>query len=193
MGLPMQSPQEKLYTYGDILSWDTDVRYELYDGVPVALASPTDEHQRVSGELFGQLRDFFKGKPCQVRFAPLDVRIFEGISDRPEDAKIIVQPDLLVICDRDKLDKQGVHGAPDFIIEVLSPNTERNDRYTKFNYYQRAGVREYWIVDPSAKHVQTFILENSRYIAQVYSEEQKVPAGIFDGLEIDLEPVFADA
>lgn len=192
MGLPMEKPQNERYTYADLLSWDTDIRYELYDGVPVALASPSPEHQRIVRHLLVGLEDYIQKNGCggEVFPAPLDVRIFEGTSDRPEDVIITVQPDLMVVCDRDKLDEKGVRGAPDFIIEVLSPTTERNDRYTKFSYYQRAGVREYWIVDPSAKHVQTFLLEEGRYIAQVYSGEQKVSSGIFEGLEIDLEPVF---
>jgi len=179
-----------VYTYADLLEWDEQTRYELYDGEAVALASPSDEHQRIVGEMFGQFRDFAKDKPCQIRFAPLDVRLFAEDGDRPEDTTTVVQPDLLVVCDKDKLDRHGVHGAPDFVLEVTSPSTHRNDLYVKFSLYQRAGVREYWIVDPEARAVQTLTLENGRYMAQVFTRTDQAPVRIFPGLTIDLTAVF---
>ena len=188
MALPQK---QEFYTYADLLGWETTARFELYEGEPVALASPSDEHQRLLGELFVQFRSFTEGKPCQVRFAPLDVRLFQGAEDRPDRVDTVVQPDLLVVCDRDKLDRHGVRGAPDFVLEITSPATRRYDLSYKFRLYQRAGVREYWIVDPEAKVIQTFVLENGRYMVQSFDQENGMaPVSIFDGLEIDLIAVF---
>ena len=139
----MALPQEKRYTYADLLSWDDDVRYELYDGVPVALASPTFEHQRICGELLRQLANYALGRSCEVVQAPLDVRLFEQDGDTPEDVDIVVQPDLLAVREKSKIDHRGVHGAPDLVIEVLSDSNRRNDQLIKYRWYQKAGVKEY--------------------------------------------------
>ena len=117
-------PAEKRYTYADLLDWDSSVRYELYDSQPVALASPSDVHQEVSGELFVQLHDYLRGKRCKVYSAPFDVRPFEGQEDRPEDVDTVVQPDLLVVCDPEKVDRRGVHGTPDLVVEILSESSQ---------------------------------------------------------------------
>ena len=187
-----QAAQEpRRYTYSDLMQWDDGKRYELYDGVPVALASPSDVHQEVSGELFSQLHDFLKGKPCKVYSAPFDVRLFDTADDRPEDSENVVQPDLMVVCNKDKVDRHGVHGAPDLVIEITSPSTRRNDRFVKFNLYQRAGVREYWIVDPDARVVLVHTLEEGQYhAADAYAAGSTVPVGIFDGFSVDLSEVF---
>ena len=183
---------ESVYTYADLLEWDEETRYELYDGDPVALASPTPDHQRVVRQMLVQIEAFISGSGCRGEAfpAPLDVRLFEEDGDRPEDTTTVVQPDLLVVCDKDKLDRHGVHGAPDFVLEVTSPSTHRNDLYVKFSLYRRAGVREYWIVDPEAKAVQTFTLEDGRYMAQVFTRTDQAPVRIFPGLTIDLTAVF---
>jgi Uma2 family endonuclease len=183
--------QDLGYSYADLLEWDDSVRYELYNGQPVALASPTDVHQLISGELFRQLANYLVGKRCKVYAAPFDVRLFEQAGDRPEDVDTVVQPDLLVICDADKVDRRGVHGAPNLIIEILSPSTQRNDRLIKYNLYQKAGVPEYWIVDPSSRSVSVYVLEDGAYYAAVvYSADASVPVGIFDDCQIDLRTVF---
>jgi Uma2 family endonuclease len=101
-----------------------------------------------------------------------------------------VEPDISVICDPSKLDEKGCKGAPDFIIEILSPSSARNDLVLKFNLYLKAGVREYWIVDPDANSVQVFILENGRYISASYGDTEKVPVSVLPGLEISLGDVF---
>ena len=189
----MALAQEKnpSYTYGDMLNWDTDVRYELYDGSPVALASPSDVHQEIVGELFGQLREYLKDKPCKPYFAPFDVRLFERKGDAPDDVDTVVQPDLMVVCDKSKVDRRGVHGAPDLIIEVLSPSSERYDRFNKLNLYQKAGVREYWIVNPESRSVQTFVLEDGHYTFPAYVEGGgELAVTIFPDCVIDLSAVF---
>lgn len=187
----MPQPKESQYSYADLLEWDENIRYELYDGLPVALASPSSIHQMISGDLFSQLYSFLKGKGCQVFSAPLDVRLFEKFEDSPESISTVVQPDLMVVCDKEKIDRRGIRGAPDMIIEIASNSTHRIDRLTKFNLYQRAGVREYWIVDPSTKIVSVYLLKNGSYRMQsVYSSDSIIPVGILDGCKVDLSSVF---
>lgn len=184
-------PAEKRYTYADLLDWDTSIRYELYDGQPVALASPSDLHQEVSGELFVQLHAHLRGKRCKVYAAPFDVRLFEGQEDSPEDVDTVVQPDLLVVCDPKKVDRRGVHGAPNLVVEILSESTRRNDRWTKFRMYQQAGVGEYWIVDPMAQVVSVHVLEEGAYPSPaVYKRDSILPAAVLEGCQIDLSTVF---
>lgn len=184
-------PQEKRYSYADLLSWDDNTRYELYDGQPVALASPTDVHQIILGELYLQLGNYLKGKKCKAYLSPFDVRLFEQEGDSPEDVDTVVQPDLMVVCDQGKVDRHGVHGAPDLVIEILSPASTRYDRLVKFNLYQRAGVREYWIVDPSTRTVSVHTLEDGAYhAAAVYSSDLSAPVGVLDNCNIDLSAVF---
>lgn len=187
----MTLPQEATYTLADILSWDEDVRAELITGELVMLATPTRRHQEVSGELFGQLREYLKGKNCKVYHAPFSVRLFETDRDDPENVDTVVEPDLAVIRDPSKLDDIGCKGAPDLMIEILSPSSKRHDMVTKFNLYRRAGVREYWIVDPDGKTVQTYILENGYYIAgDLASPGDKLPVNVLDGCIVDLTQVF---
>lgn len=184
-------PAEKRYTYADLLDWDTSVRYELYDGQPVALASPSDIHQEVSGELFRQLANHLLSKRCKVYSAPFDVRLFEEQGDSPEAVDTVVQPDLLVVCDPKKVDRRGVHGAPDLVVEILSESTRRNDRWTKFRMYQQAGVREYWIVDPAAQVVSVHVLEEGSYPSPaVYKRDSVLPAAVLEDCQIDLSLVF---
>lgn len=185
--------QERLYSYADILSWDTKTRYELYNGQPKALAAPSDAHQRAFRGIFMQFANYLAGKQCEVFSAPFDVRLFEKAADRPENVNTVVQPDILVICDPDKVDRHGVHGAPDLIIEILSDSTQRTDRLVKFNLYCQAGVQEYWIVDPSTRTVAVYTLEDGTYhAAATYGADASVPVGILEDCKIDLPPVFPD-
>ena len=186
-------PKEQHYTFADLLVWDNDTRYELYDGHPVALASPTNVHQMISGELFRQLANYLVGKRCKVFSAPFDVRIFEEQGDSPEDVDTVLQPDLMVVCDPDKVDRHGIRGTPDLVIEILSQSSARYDRVFKFSLYQRAGVKEYWIVDPVTRTVCVYTMEDGAYhAADVYSSDLSVPAGILDNCNIDLSTVFGE-
>lgn len=185
-------PQENTYTYADLLSWDDNTRYELYDGKPVSLASPSDVHQLILGELYLQFGTYLRGKKCRAYLSPFDVRIFEEFGDAPEDVDTVLQPDLLIVCDPGKVDRRGVHGAPDMVVEILSPATARYDQLVKFNLYRRAGVREYWIVDPDAKVVSVFTLENGRYQAAAYGAETSVPVIVLEGCQINMAAVFGE-
>ena len=178
----------KRYTYADYCSWDDGERWELIDGEAYAMSPGTSfEHQTISGEIFSQLHTFLRGKPCKVFSAPFDVRL---TADKGDDT--VVQPDILVVCDEAKLkDRKGVIGAPDLIIEILSPSTARHDRITKLNLYQRAGVREYWIVAPDDKAVMAHILHNEKYWIRAYDGTDSIPVSVLEGCVINLADAFA--
>ena len=189
MSLPIKK-SDTLYTYADYLTWNDDERWELIDGVPYLMApAASPSHQGIGGELYLQIGSFLKGSNCKVYYAPFDVRLFpeDGDSDNT-----VVQPDIVVICDVSKIDKHGLSGVPDMVIEILSPSNTNNDRITKFQLYHRAGVREYWIVDPMDRNLTTFILKDDEYITKVYGSEDSVPVHILDGLIISLSEVFEE-
>ena len=190
----MALPQEKLYTLADILEWPEDERTELICGVPTMLAAPARIHQEIITALVGQLYQFLRGKKCKVYAAPLAVRLFERKGDAPWEVDTVVEPDISVICDPEKLDDTGCIGAPDFIIEVLSPSTQRHDRFTKFKLYQQAGVREYWMIDPASKSVQTFVLEDGRYTAMDFGVAgDKLRVSVLEGCVLDLSEIFPNS
>lgn len=187
----MPLPKEERYTLADVLTWDETERVELIDGAPVMMAPPSRIHQKISAELGRQLGNYLEGKKCEVYAAPFAVRLFEKAGDRPEDVDTLVEPDLSVICDPGKLDDMGCKGAPDLIIEILSPSTQRHDRLTKYNLYERAGVREYWIVDPESKTVQVSVLDGGRYrVREVYTAGDIAKVNVLDGCFIELARVF---
>jgi len=191
MALPAEN---RRYTFADVLTWDESDRIEIVDGEAFMMAPPTRVHQEISGELFGQLREYLKEKKCRVYAAPFGVRLFEEEGDAPEDVDTMVEPDISVVCDKDKLDKYGCIGAPDLVIEILSPSTRRYDRITKLDLYRRAGVREYWIVDPDSKEVQTFLLDGGRYFVKGYgTAEDKLKVEVLEDCVIDLSTVFPDS
>lgn len=189
----MPLPKEERYTLADVLTWDEQERAELIDGALVMMAPPSRIHQKISAELGRQLGNYLEGKKCEVYAAPFAVRLFEKAGDRPEDVDTLVEPDLSVICDPGKLDDMGCKGAPDLIIEILSPSTQRHDRLTKYNLYQRAGVREYWIVDPAARSIQSFVLEDGHYTAAGFGSPGDVlKVNALEGCFIELSKVFPD-
>lgn len=146
----------------------------------------------MTGELFRQLANFLEGKQCRVYPAPFGVRLFEQNGERPEDVDTMVEPDISVVCDRGKIDKYGCKGAPDLIIEVLSPSTRRHDRLVKLNLYQRARVQEYWMVDPDNQSVQVFTLDRGALkICEDYGPGDVARVNVLEGCFIDLEKVFS--
>jgi Uma2 family endonuclease len=184
-------PAENSYTYADLLTWDDDIRYELHYGQPVALASPSEGHQRVLTGLLIQIGSYLEGKRCRVYPAPLDVRLFEQAEEPPEDVDTVVQPDLMVVCDPDKADRRGIHGAPDLVVEILSDSTRRVDRLVKYQLYQRAGVPEYWIVDPAGKTVAVHRLQDGQYGSpDLYLAGDTVPVSVLEDCTIDLTRIF---
>lgn len=190
MQTAIKYPEQK-YTYADYLTWDDDQRWEIIDGHPYAMTAPSGKHQRISWEMSRQIGNYLLGKPCQGRSAPFDVRFPEGIkvNDKIID---VVQPDIVVVCDQSKLDDKGCQGAPDFIIEILSPSTASNDHILKLNLYEKNGVKEYWIVSPDYQIVMIYRLnETGRYgKPDILEVKGKIAVAAVTGLEIDFDLVF---
>ncbi len=188
--MPTPIEKDRKYTYGEIekLS-DTEV-WELLDGVPYLQARPSMPHQLSLGELYFLFKIFLKGKPCQVILESavwLDLKP----NEKKKNSINYVVPDLLVVCDRDKIQDKGIYGVPDLIIEILSPSTAGVDIIQKYNKYLKSGVKEYWIVDPLNQVIRVFVLEDDKYLETVYDHESKIAVSIFNGeLEIDLKEVF---
>jgi Uma2 family endonuclease len=146
------------HTYGEYKTW-TEGRWELIDGVVYDMcAAPNRAHQRLSGVLFLQIGTWLKGKTCRVYAAPFDVVLPDFPGQDEDEASTVVQPDLVVYCDRGKLTKAGATGAPDWVVEIVSPWTSKKDLNEKFRLYERVGVREYWVIDPAAKSLQIYVL-----------------------------------
>ncbi len=186
---------EQTWSYADYLQWPDDERWELIDGVAYAMSpSPSRQHQELSGEFFRQFANYLKGKPCKVYDAPFDVRLSEQKAVNDNYITTVVQPDILVVCDTAKLDDRGCNGAPDLIIEILSPATASRDLKEKFDLYQRFGVKEYWIVQPVDKTLMFFTLqENGCYcVPGRYAGNDKVAVPLLGELCIDLQEVFAE-
>lgn len=181
------------YTFKDLLMWTESDSIELIDGEIFKMASPSRIHQEISMELCRQLSNYLKGRTCQVYAVPFAVRLFEQDGDAPEDVDTVVQPDISVICDPRKLDDSGCKGAPDMIIEILSPSNRRYDRIVKMQLYRRAGVKEYWVVNPEEPTVQVNLLDNGYMVAiEEYGKGQTVKVASLEDCTIDLSDVFAD-
>ncbi len=189
MDLPMEKER---YTFADALTWSGNERVEIIYGEAYMMSPPSRMHQEISGELFGQLFSFLRDKTCKVYYAPFAVRPFAKKEDAPEDEDTMLEPDLTVVFDPEKLDDYGCKGAPDLVIEILSPSTRRHDLSVKYRIYQRSGVREYWIVDPEGKTVQVFKLEDGLYNAPDVYTGGAVPVGLWEEFSIDLRRVFAE-
>jgi len=185
----------KRYTYADYLTWLDDKRRELYDGfIKIMTPAPSRKHQKISTKFTRIIDNFLSGRDCEIYHAPFDVRLYNG-SKKDEKIDTVVQPDICVICDLSKLDEKGCLGAPDFIIEIVSPGNSKKDVKDKFEIYQRYGVREYWIVNPNDENVSVFVLdEKGKYQLQsMYAGDDKIPVNVFNGeLKIDLTEVFVE-
>ncbi len=191
----MALPEEnKRYTFEDFLNWEEDERIEIIDGDVVMMSPPATVHQQISVELCRQIANYLEGKSCKVFSAPFGVRLFERNDDKPEDVDTVVEPDIVVLCDKSKLDEHGCKGAPDTVIEILSPSTRRHDKLVKLNLYQRAGVREYWIVDPYTSSVSVYLLgEDGKYtVHEEYGKKDIAKVNSLRGCFIELEKVFSE-
>ena len=185
------SREEKRYTFADYLKFPNDERWEIIDGIPSMQSAPTWQHQSISRELMLQFGGYLRNNQCEVFAAPFDLRL-PGVEEKDEEATNVYQPDLLVVCDKSKLEGTGYYGVPSLVIEILSPSTVRNDRLLKFNAYEKAGVKEYWIVEHDTKLISVFVLQdNNRYgRTELYTENDAITVSIFPDLIIDLSKVF---
>ena len=179
MALPQQN---KNYTIDDIYHLPEGQRAELIDGQMYMMAPPTRRHQQMLGALYRKIADYIdeNGGSCEVDIAPFAVFL-------NADDKNYVEPDISVICDADKLTDKGCTGAPDWIIEIVSPGSRRMDYYTKLFKYQTAGVREYWIVDPEKNRIIVYLFESDD--TQEYTFLDSVKAGIYEDLTIDFRSI----
>jgi len=178
------------WTYADYKDWDLKPRerYEIIYGEAYVMSAPSTFHQAMLVELSRQFANFLLGKPCRVYPAPFDVRLF---FEEDESDDTIVQPDITVICNKENRGKEGGHGAPDLVVEILSPSNTAIEMQRKFNLYHEAGVREYWVVDGEKMALTVYLFEGEKIISRVYGEKDSVPVSVIDGLSIELEPVFA--
>ncbi|MDG6262596.1 Uma2 family endonuclease [Glaesserella parasuis] len=176
------------YSYGDYLKWKFQERVEIIKGKIMAMSPvPNRLHQRISMKLTKAFLDVFVNHQCELYVAPFDVRF----PDSNGKIKTVVQPDLCVICDPNKLDEKGCIGAPDLIVEILSPGNSKREMKDKYELYQEQGVSEYWIVRPEEQHIQIYVLENGRYIGvQPVVEGDVVTSIKFPALSFDTSGLY---
>ena len=180
---PSTQPRDRRYTWTDYQTWSDDERWEIIDGVAYNMSpAPSTRHQAIAGNFFSCLYRQLTGKSCRPFMAPTDVRLSE--TD-------VVQPDILVICDPGKITPSHIEGAPELVVEVLSPSTSAKDLREKKWLYQRSGVREYIVVDPLEFYVQRFLLSGEgRYgEPEVFGPEDVIPLVVLDGLTVDLREI----
>ena len=190
----VEEPDPSLsYTYADYLKWTFEEQVELIRGKIFKMSpAPTTLHQQISGRLFLRIGNFLENKSCQFFSAPFDVRL--PIKNKKKDSEVttVVQPDVCVICDKSKIDDKGCIGAPDLVIEILSPGNTEKEVKLKFELYEEAGVKEYWIVYPAEQNIAIFILnENGKYDgAKIYSGNDRIKSVAIKGLTIKLDDIF---
>lgn len=179
------------YTYADYLRFGYEEMVEIIRGKIFRMSpAPSTEHQRVSRKLLLRIDKFLESKKCEVFSAPFDVILPVKGKDFMASDKV-VQPDIVVICDPSKIKEKGCFGAPDWIIEILSPHTTRKDLQDKFDIYEESGVKEYWVVEPLNSTVEVFVLEGGQYRRiRTYVQDDVVPCHTIEGLSIDLNDIF---
>jgi Uma2 family endonuclease len=183
--------EDQLFTYADYKEWELKPgeRYELIYGVAYAMSAPNFIHQNILALLTSRFFNYLEGKKCRVLPAPFDVRLFY---EEDESDNTVVQPDLTVICDPKKIGMEGCRGAPDMVVEILSPSNTAIEMERKLTLYKEAQVREYWIVDPINEQISIYQLEEGEYILRTYYSKDIARPGILPGLEINLAEVFAE-
>lgn len=191
--IQVEEPDSSLsYTYADYLKWKFEERLELFRGRIFKLSAPNTMHQVISRNLLGNLIVFLKKQKCQVFSAPFDVRLPAKNRKKDNEVTTVVQPDICVICDETKLDARGCIGSPDLVIEILSPGNSKKEVKLKYELYEEAGVKEYWIVYPVEESVIVFLLNEDQKFdgAKVYAGDDIIYCKTIPGLNVDLTEVF---
>ena len=180
------------YTYADYLQWNLRDRIELFKGRIFRLSAPNTSHQKISGKLYLSIGNFLNQQPCQVFSAPFDVRLPIKNRKRDDEVTTVVQPDLCIICDPLKLDERGCNGAPDLVIEILSPGNNKKEVKLKFDLYEEAGVKEYWIVYPGEENIITYFLNDQEKFegGKIYPSGDTIHSKAVAGLSVNLEGIF---
>ncbi len=184
---------DKKYSYADYLTWEFEERVEILKGKVFSMgATPNTSHQRISGKLSGILWQKFNNMSLNFFAAPFDVRLLDKKkSTLDQEIYTVVQPDLCVICDENKIDERGAIGAPDLVIEILSPGNSNKEMKYKFDLYEEAGVLEYWIVNPADKTVFIYVLKENQFIGMhPLIEEDIIQSKLFPELDFKLESIF---
>ncbi|MGA2547406.1 MAG: Uma2 family endonuclease [Rectinemataceae bacterium] len=196
MGDPNLAPQER-FTYRHYRTWPDSERWEIIDGHAWAMSpAPKSRHQALVWKLSSLIYNFLKGKPCRAYPAPFDVLLPRGNEDDDE-VDTIVQPDISVFCDKSKITERGARGAPDLVVEILSPSTSKKDLKDKFELYEKHGVREYWVIDPSAWSVWVYRLgSGDRFdegeLKERLGDTSPIASAVLEGFVVDPMELFAD-
>ena len=183
-----------VYTYADYLTWQFEQAVELIKGKILPMAAPSRRHQAVSRDLNGVFYNHFRNHKCEFYAAPFDVRLFDRVKTAKanKDIYTVIQPDVCIICDLTKLDDQGCNGAPDLIVEILSPGNSKKEMRTKKRLYEENGVQEYWIIDFNHEQAFQFVL-NAQGVYEppiIYVSDEVLDCALFPDLKIDLEELF---
>ena len=184
------------YTYADYLTWKFDEFVELIRGKLLRpMAGPSRRHQELSQRLEYCIQTFLLKSGCKMFHAPFDVRLTTGGANGDQQIRTVVQPDIFVVCDSSKLDERGCLGAPDWVVEILSPGNLAHDTRTKFDLYEESGVREYWIVAPGLQSVTAYVLDAAGcyQVAAEYAAPGPMPVATLPGLAVEWADVFEEA
>jgi len=185
--------RDEVFNYGDYSLWPESERWELIDGVAFDMSpAPSRHHQFILTEIVGQIYNLLSEDPCEVYCAPFDVRFPDYFEQKESEVSTVVQPDLVVVCDNAKLDDKGCVGAPDLVVEILSPSTMSKDLHQKFSLYEKHGVQEYWVISPGDKVLFRYKLSaEGKYLEpEIYGESDVLNSDIIDGFKIELKRVF---
>jgi Uma2 family endonuclease len=182
-----------VFTYVDYLRFKIEERLELFRGRIFKMSAPNRSHQSICGHLFNRMYNFLYKQPCKVYIAPFDVRLPVKNKKRDDEITTVVQPDIMVVCDATKLDERGICGAPDLVVEILSPGNSKKEVSNKFDLYEEAGVREYWIVNPEMKTVIIYNLVNDKFIgSRFYTEDDIVKSTVLEGFSMEVKDMFEE-
>lgn len=182
------------YTYADYLQWKFEERLELFRGKIFKLSAPNTKHQVIAGNLFYLTKSFLSKHECQVFIAPFDVRLPRKNRKKDNEITTVVQPDICIVCDPSKIDDRGCCGAPDLIVEILSPGNSKKEIKLKYQLYEEAGVKEYWIVNPAEENIVAFILnEQGKFSGlKMYAGEDIIQSIAVPGLNVNLTEIFTN-
>ncbi len=182
----------KTYTYADYFEWQFETRVELIKGKVFEMSAPNRLHQKISSYIHGMLFIHLRGKKCDLFSAPFDVR-FPRKSIDDKDILTVVQPDICVICDPTKLDERGGIGAPDIIVEILSPSNNKKELKYKYDLYEETGVKEYWVVYPVYQTVEVYVLKDGKFqTSRPFVSGDTVQSTVLEGFTLDLTEMFQD-